>query len=1079
VSSSVSRVTSPSTGNKPETCAAGQFNGGAIDIYGLPVSTGAGDKTSISFWMNWDGSNSVMPMGFHIHDLWTVSGSFGFNTGGGDIYGISSAGLANTWHHVTVIFTNNNVRDNKIYINGVEQALTHRRGSIIDSRSVVNEHLRLGGWWYNNGYRYRGQLDEVKIYKGEISQATIDKNRTQPSPCYTPIAEYRFDELSWNGSAEEVIDSSNSNFHGLAVNGTNTANIAPAIAGEPGTCRYGQFDGVDDYLAVSDIPNLTNNFTISAWIKSTKNSRGRIFADDDSKTSGYALSLNEPGSGKVRFFSRGVQPVSLDTSAVVVPQDDNWYFVTAVHDADSKNRFIYVNGDLKASGTYTGTWGKDDGIATIGSESNASREGVKFAPFQGNIDEFRVYSTALNQIQIQTIMDEKHTCPAEPPLDHFELSYAKNGLACLPSQITVKACADASCTTLITDDVEVTFSPATGWANNPVIISNGQATLNLNHPTPGNLDITITASSNTPTNNTLSCLADNVSDPTCSITVAETGFIFDVPTLTACKTSADVTIKAVKTGENTTQCISALTGNKTLSFWSEYDIPATGNNKVKINGADIATSNTGTNIDLTFDSNGEAQFTAQYDDAGQLNLTATYDESNGLSMMGTDSFVSTPVAVVSYSDDNNADCVSQSASCSVFKKAGEEFNQTIKAACWTHDGDTDYTDNPETSNFVLASIGISNNVLAPTGGANGQLKETSFNFASSDNGIHTLQQTISEVGVFEFSLTLPTYFTETLNGVASPAIGRFRPDHFKTTTGDDGSFGSGACTGSGFSYSGQTFSYQTNPQLIVTAYNVANPAVITQNYRDGFAKLIDTDLIVTTPVTDTNQLGADNTNLVRLTWQAASPTLNDNNDGTHTFTFGNDNYTYTHETNSQIAPFTNAIDLTFTRVRDSDNVNASTLPYTLQPSGENIRFGRIALDSAHGSELAPLTIGLRTEFFNGSGWLPNTQDQCTSISLTNHIRLKVDGGNFQTGNSTVTIQSGTSSATLANNIISDNGSLSLSAPGEDNQGYVDIRSNISATHSWLLDLNNGEAQSRASFGLFRGDDNIIFRRERY
>ena len=129
--------------------------------------------------------------------------------------------------------------------------------------------------------------------------------------------------------------------------------------------------------------------------------------------------------------------------------------------------------------------------------------------------------------------------------------------------------------------------------------------------------------------------------------------------------------------------------------------------------------------------------------------------------------------------------------------------------------------------------------------------------------------------------------------------------------------------------------------------------------------------------------------------------------------------------------------------------------------------------------MAQLTIGLRTEYFKGAGWLANTQDQCTSISLTNHIRLKVDGGSFQAGNSTMTIQSGTTSATLANNIISGDGSLSLSAPGEDNQGYVDIITNMSATHPWLVDITNGEAQSRASFGLFRGDDKIIFRRERY
>ena len=691
---------------------------------------------------------------------------------------------------------------------------------------------------------------------------------------------------------------------------------------------------------------------------------------------------------------------------------------------------------------------------------------------------------SLKQYPIRAVMSETHPCPAQPPLDHFEISYAKAGLTCLASSITIKACADAACTTLITDNVDITLSPNTGWTSNPITIANGQATLDLNHPTAGNLPLDITASSITPTN-ALTCLADNSLDPSCSLTVSETGFVFDVPTLTACKSSADVTIKAVKQGSNTTQCVSALTGRKTLSFWSEYDIPASGQNKIIINGTDIATNSAGSNIDLTFNINGEAQFTAQYDDAGRLNLNATYDDGNGLSMTGTDTFTSIPVTVTSYSDDSGAACASQNTSCSIFKKAGESFELKVKAACWTHDGDTDYTDNPVTPNFVLASIGMNHSILAPVTGVNGQITTNSLNFTPSDSGLHTLQQTISEVGVFEFDLTLPSYLGETLSSTKSPAIGRFIPDHFETTTGSNGNFGNGACTGSGFSSSGQSFSYQSNPQLIVTAFNAATPAAITHNYQGDFAKLNDTDFTVTTPLTDSTQLGADGVTLVGLNWQAATASLTDNNNGSLTFTFGNDSYTYLHEANSQVNPFNNAVDLTFTRVRDSDNINASTLPYTLKPTGETIRFGRIALDSAHGSELAPLTVGLRTEFFSGSGWLPNTSDQCTSLSLINQIRLMTNGGSFQTGNTTMFIQNGMTNAILANPIIGGSGSLTLTAPGQDNQGYIDIRTNISTTHPWLLGdydnsgIYNDEAQSRASFGLFRGDDKIIFRRERF
>jgi hypothetical protein len=695
------------------------------------------------------------------------------------------------------------------------------------------------------------------------------------------------------------------------------------------------------------------------------------------------------------------------------------------------------------------------------------------------------------------------TCSLPAPLspDHLSISHDGSAINCLSETITISG-HDSTHNIDTAYNGTVALSTNTNHGNWSFVSGSGGIAANLINSGSGvgsySFDGTENGSVTLGLFNTFAEVVNiNVSDGTVTETSGSAdavtddadleyeaaGFVFDVPPLTACKPSANVTIKAVKQGSNTTQCVSALTGNKTLSFWSDYDIPASGSNQVQINGTNIAASSTGTNINLTFDINGEAQFTTQYDDAGRLNLTANYDDGNGLLMTGSDLFISKPVALVTYSSDSSAACASQDASCSQFKKAGETFDLKVNAACWTNDADTNFTDNPTTPNFELASIGINHAVAAPTGGVNGQLGQNSFNFSTTNAGTHTIQQTLSEVGVFTFDIVAPAYLGEILNTTTSASIGRFYPDHFEATTASNGSFGNNACTG--FSYSGQDFAYLSNPQLLVTAYSASSPATVTQNYRGTFAKLTDTDFTVTTPTADANQLGADNTNLVRLIWQAAAPSLADNNNGSLTFAFGNDNYTYRHEANSEVGPFNNTVDLTFTAITDSDNVSTSTLPHTLQASGEPIRFGRIAIDSAHGSELAPLTVGLRTEFFNGSDWLPNTQDQCTSLSLNTQLRLKVDNGSFQTGNSTIIIQTGTTSATLANPVISGNGSLSLSAPGEDNQGYIDIRSNISTTHPWLLGdydnsgVYNDEAQSRASFGLFKGSDNIIFRRERY
>jgi len=102
------------------------FNGGTnqIALSNLNVDTSAGAKNTVEFWMYWDGTNSVMPFGWGTsYDLWFYSSCFGFNTGQGNILGISSAGFENNWIHVAAIFYNGvpDVSNNELYINGIKK----------------------------------------------------------------------------------------------------------------------------------------------------------------------------------------------------------------------------------------------------------------------------------------------------------------------------------------------------------------------------------------------------------------------------------------------------------------------------------------------------------------------------------------------------------------------------------------------------------------------------------------------------------------------------------------------------------------------------------------------------------------------------------------------------------------------------------------------------------------------------------------------------------------------------------------------------------------------------------------------
>ncbi|MCW8885178.1 MAG: LamG domain-containing protein [Motiliproteus sp.] len=170
-----------------------------------------------------------------------------------------------------------------------------------------------------------------------------------------------------------------------------------------------------NYLAIPDFPDQTSDFTITGWIRSSDVSRSgqRVFADDET-TGGFALSLGDPGSGRIRFYDRGTSPVSLDTPSIIT--NDTWYFVAAVADITNSQKTIYVYSSAgtllnTTTGSFTGTWGTDSGMASIGGETNSGETNNRF---YGNLDEIRFYQGALGTSQLSTILAETHACAGTP-----------------------------------------------------------------------------------------------------------------------------------------------------------------------------------------------------------------------------------------------------------------------------------------------------------------------------------------------------------------------------------------------------------------------------------------------------------------------------------------------------------------------------------------------------------------------------------------------------------------------------------------------------------------------------------------
>ncbi len=303
-----------------------------------------------------------------------------------------------------------------------------------------------------------------------------------------------------------------------------------------------------------------------------------------------------------------------------------------------------------------------------------------------------------------------NSSPVGTQIDHFEFDHSGNALTCNPETLTIRACANASCSTLVTGPVSAVLTPlksgSNGWvAGSQVSYSGNTATVTFSGGTTklqlrNNLAsaMTVGVSGSTPSTKPLSttlCRAGSgaLSAAACTLSFADSGFVFDVLD-TLANRPQQVVMKAVKKDDTSQQCVPSFASvSKPVSFWSDYVSPASNafGSKVTVNGSVIATSQgAATTSNLSFDTNGETTFTVNYPDAGQMRLNARHDgsgDSAGLVMMGSDLFVSRPVGLCI--TPAQGACAAGDASCPVFKKTGEAFQLNIRGVAWQADDDKD------------------------------------------------------------------------------------------------------------------------------------------------------------------------------------------------------------------------------------------------------------------------------------------------------------------------------------------------------------------------------------------------------
>ena len=128
------------------------------------------------------GYSDKMFMGWSAYDVWCGSGHLGYNTGNGDVYGISSStvsslGLVNNWKHYIfemrsdVAYTNN-----KIYINGASQTLSQQlSGEAPGNRNFNSGNGRIADWRLT-GYYMPMDCAVFKVYNRALSAGEVRQN---------------------------------------------------------------------------------------------------------------------------------------------------------------------------------------------------------------------------------------------------------------------------------------------------------------------------------------------------------------------------------------------------------------------------------------------------------------------------------------------------------------------------------------------------------------------------------------------------------------------------------------------------------------------------------------------------------------------------------------------------------------------------------------------------------------------------------------------------------------------------------------------------------------------------------------
>jgi len=706
-----------------------------------------------------------------------------------------------------------------------------------------------------------------------------------------------------------------------------------------------------------------------------------------------------------------------------------------------------------------------------------------------------------------------------PAIDHFVISHDGSGINCLREPISITA-VDSSGSTVTDYEGLVSLALATnngnwfsldesglsgdlaqGTLTDTAGDNDGAASYQFASGDLGNVVLYLqnTVAETTNISVTENSFSDDDSEG--NIIFRPFGFVFSPSPINTQIAGRPFSISLTAAGQTPAQSecgvIEEYTGVKSLNFWSDYNSPLTSATFITVDGTNIATSEaTSFAQNVTF-TTGVANLSTQYNDVGQIAIHAKDEIDIGEPPSGNlDEIIGgiSPFIVRPFGFDIQitSDPFADDGNDSVYGAAGSAFNMTLRSVLWQaaddldNDGipdpfiDTDsdaipdsggdLSDNNVTANIsqVAGTIGLSPTALVITN-SNGTLSTSSINFsnfiASGLAGVatYTFSQSWDEVGILQVDALNNNFLGGGENVIGQRInIGRFVPDHFLMSapviveqcgTFTYGGFFNGANLG--LTQGGQSFAVSGT----ITARNTTNG--VTQNYAGAFAKLVNTNIASQAYDTDAAAVASGRVNF--------TPGALNFVNGVTSFIDPAADYQFS----SLIAPYNLRLDLTAT---DSDSVTSGTVNST----SFEVRKGRMRLIDAFGPETSDLEMRLFSDYFDGTQWLLNSSDSCsTYIAGSASFNNASYTGQLNAGETALFAP--LTSQTLTSGISPSNNGLWFSAPGANNFGSVQVEFSLGVQpwleFDWDSDNSLDKTTARLNFGYYRGSDRLIYWKE--